>query len=258
MILILQQELDALISDKYAHRILLQLLSPDNPRYVTPTLLRIMHPEEKIHSGNSMASGAADDDGSDDELEEGNGGNEKKQGKLGESKKDPILRRRELLENGTLGKALVNVCKESASDLVASQYASDVVVEVCTGGKDNVLENVVGAEEIDAVHRMIVDAAKEGLEKDDLGVLGSYYGSRALRRLVLASQEKQGAATRFVDSLWKEVLQGKCVELHTTHAAKVLAAVVHSGSSTAKKGIVKELKSKVKNVEQWANDFVKK
>ena len=87
------------------------------------------------------------------------------------------------------------------------------------------------------------------------GALGSYYGSRALRRLVLASKD-DAAARRFVDALWVGALKGRCVALHKTHAAKVLAAVVHGGSSVAAKGTRAELKKAVGKVDEWAATFV--
>lgn len=64
--------------------------------------------------------------GEDDETEEG--GEKLKQ--MGVSKKDPEVRRKELLIDSKLAQELVKVCKENADELLRSRFGSDVIFEV--------------------------------------------------------------------------------------------------------------------------------
>ncbi|KAL4527235.1 hypothetical protein Ndes2437A_g02409 [Nannochloris sp. 'desiccata'] len=244
----IQKDLGDFVGHKAAHRVFLQLLNPDCPRYLPPSLTDLMHPAEKIltqagGAGKSKkeeeeeeAKDAEKNDSEDEDEEEGVGAAQKlSAGPLGVSKKDPFLRRKELLDGG-LGQVLVTLCAESGADLIVAQHAGDVVGEVCRGGNDGVLEAVVGADAIDAVHDAIVEAAANTLEEENSGVLGSYFGSRVVRRLVLSSTEEGLAgkiAQRFTQALWEKALKGKCKKLRVSHAAKVLAAVVHSGMKLA-------------------------
>lgn len=270
----MQKDLGDLIGHKAAHRIFLQLLNPDCPRYLPPSLTNIMHPPEKIltqgggagkdeeNEGEDAPMSDSEDDEEEEEEEGGFGAAQKlSAGPLGVSKKDPFLRRKELLDSG-LGQVLVTLCDESGADLIIAQHAGDVVGEVCRGGNDGVLEAVVGAEAIDAVHNAIVQAAAKSLEEEDSGVLGSYFGSRVVRRLVLSSTEEGPAgkiAARFTRALWEKALKGKCKTLHTSHAAKVLAAVVHSGVAKVVKEATAELKKAgEKDVSAWALSFLQK
>jgi len=236
-----------------------------------------MHPPEKILTqgggagknkeeeveGEGAAMSNSEDEEEEEEEEEGGFGAAQKlsAGPLGVSKKDPFLRRKELLDSG-LGQVLVTLCAESGADLIIAQHAGDVVGEVCRGGNDGVLEAVVGAEAIDAVHDAIVEAAANSLEEKDSGVLGSYFGSRVVRRLVLSSTEEGPAgkiAQRFTQALWEKALKGKCKKLHTSHAAKVLAAVVHSGVAKVVEEATAELKKAgKKDVSEWALSFLQK
>jgi pumilio family protein 6 len=268
----LQKDLGDFVGHKAAHRIFLQILNPDCPRYLPPSLSDLMHPAEKILTQAGGASKDEDtkeeaeneeEDGEEEEEEEEGVGAAQKlsAGPLGVSKKDPFLRRKELLDGG-LGQVLVTLCAESGADLIIAQHAGDVVGEVCRGGNDGVLEAVVGAEAIDAVHAAIVEAAGNSLEEENEGVLGSYFGSRVVRRLILSSSEDGPAgkiAQRFTQELWNKALKGKCKQLHESHAAKVLAAVVHCGVAKVVKEATAELKKAgVKDVQGWATTFLKK
>ena len=261
----MQKDVDDLVGNKAAHRVILQLLHPDFSRYLPPALATMVHPPQKILklAGTGKAfddsdnESSSDDDEEEDQVEDKeqekvDGEEEKEEeegskapvlGPLGVSKKDSLLRRKELLEGG-LGEALVTLCAASGAELVCAQYAADVVAEVCRGGQDGVLEQVVGAAAIDAVHDTVIAAAAKGIESEDGGLLGSYWGSRA---------------SRFVEKLWSDALKGKCKELKDSHGAKVLAAVVHSGCAGAAKGAVAELKKAgEKKPTEWANKFLHK
>ena len=276
----MQKDVDDLVGNKAAHRVILQLLHPDFSRYLPPALATMVHPPQKILklAGTGKAfddsdnESSSDDDEEEDQVEDKeqekvDGEEEKEEeegskapvlGPLGVSKKDSLLRRKELLEGG-LGEALVTLCAASGAELVCAQYAADVVAEVCRGGQDGVLEQVVGAAAIDAVHDTVIAAAAKGIESEDGGLLGSYWGSRAVRRLILASSAEGECASRFVEKLWSDALKGKCKELKDSHGAKVLAAVVHSGCAGAAKGAVAELKKAgEKKPTEWANKFLHK
>jgi len=256
----MQTELSELVGHKCAHKVLLQLLQPYSSRYLPPTLLNIVRPEEKMLAagvgGNGEEEGG-DEEEEDDVDEEGEQvpRNNRGTGPLGASKKDDDLRRKELLDGG-LGRALISLCTENGADFARTQYASDIIVEVCCGGKEGVLEDVVGSEAINGVHAAVISACTSGTDDN---VLESYFGSRALRRVVLASAEDGAsgkAAGRFVDALWKEALKGKCVYFHNTHAAKVVAATLACGRPAVASGAKAELKKAVKDVEGWAKTFV--
>jgi hypothetical protein len=43
------------VEDQFAGRVLLQLLSPDNPRYLPPAVLEMMHPPQRTVVGGTGA-----------------------------------------------------------------------------------------------------------------------------------------------------------------------------------------------------------
>lgn len=196
-------------------------------------------------------------------------------GPLGGSKKDPEVRRRELLSGGgaaSLAASLAALCSEQAGRLIRSQHGSDVLVEVCRGGEGGLLAECLegGAEALAPVHDALVvaaagtdGAAGSGEEEQEEGgsgggepVLSHFFGSRALRRLVLASGDggaAGAAAAAFVGKLWSGALQGNCKQWVDTHAAKVLAALLHCGDPAVVKAARSELKPLVKgSLDEWA------
>lgn len=253
----------------------LQLLHPDSPWYLPPSLASIVRPEPKILHTSSEAGDAAEGDKGKPETDvkeasedEGDGDDEdaevavRPSGPLGLSKKDANLRRKELLVGSGLGKALVTLCTDSAAELLATQHAADILIEVCRGGEGGLLEELVGEESIDEVQAATVAAAvaKSGSdESNGEQLLQNFFGSRALRRLVLASKDEGragNAAQRFVKLLWDRALKGRCAELHASHAAKILGAVVLSACPAVSNVAVLELKKcGVADVPAWADTF---
>jgi pumilio family protein 6 len=233
----------------------------------------------------SVAAASIGEDGVDGEEEE-EGGTEAARayptsGPLGQSKKDPDARRRELLGGkGTedLGTALCTLCSQSGADLLRSQHACDLVLEVCRGGDGGVLAACAGNAAVDAVHDALVAAAaeswaekagpaaaegaagaKEGSSAEH--VLVEYFSSRTLRRLVLASTDAGTPgqlASTFVEKLWAGALQGKCAQWYGSHADKVLAAVLQSGSAAVAKAAAKELMPLLgkQKAADWSAKFV--
>lgn len=104
-------------------------------------------------------------------LPQGGGGGRPTTGPLGISKKDPDVRRRELLGGGapaSLAAALCALCAQQAGQLVRSQHGSDVLMEVCRGGEGGLLLECLGegaAEQLAAVHDALVAVVAGGDEQ---------------------------------------------------------------------------------------------
>ena len=265
----------------------MQLLHPDCGRYLRPQLAAVAHPPLKEYSAAAMARTQhtveaaaqapveAAAPGSDDEDEEGGGGGARQtSGPLGASKKSPEVRRRELLGSGagSLAAALAELCTQRAGALIRSQHGSDVLVEVCRGGEGGLLQECLeDPGQLAAVYDALVAAvagepnaaSSEGDDGEDGGAaaaqepaLSHFFGSRALRRLVLASSDAGpagAAAAQATAKLWSGALAGRCREWVGTHAAKVLAALLQCGDAATKAAAAKELKPLVKgSLEEWA------
>ena len=235
-----QSDIDDNIADKHAHKVLLQLLTPFNARYFTPELVSIMKPRTIEISKR---------------IEPENEGEEATtlETQLGLSKKDDLLRRQELLKDG-LWKHMATALEESAGDLLKKQFASDVVVEACVGGDGNLLEETFGAEAVDAVHDAVIGAISANTD-----LLEDYFGSRAIRRIVLASKES-AVAQRFTMQLYKKVVKGKAATLKETHAAKIVAGLVICGCDSVAKAVRAELKKAgedAKSILSWAEGLTK-
>ncbi len=208
---------------------------------------------------------------------QGGAGGRPTSGPLGLSKKDPDVRRKELLAGGapaSLAAALCALCAQQAGQLVRSQHGSDILVEVCRGGEGGLLLECLGddaADQLAAVHDALVAAVaggseqaaaeeeeEEGGQQQQEPVLPHFFGSRALRRLVLASNDGGAAGeavAAFAGKLWRGALAGSCKQWVDTHAAKVLAAVLHCGDAATKQAAAKELKPLVKgcSLDEWAD-----
>lgn len=238
-----QSDVDDIIADKHGHKVLLQLLCPFSPRYFAPELIAIMRPRA-IEISKRVEPENEGDEATTLET------------KLGLSKKDDLLRRRELLQDG-LWKSISAVLEESAADLLNKQFASDVVVEACIGGDDNVLEETFGnAGAVNAVHDAVLGAIAS---RDE--ILESYFGSRAIRRVVLASNGSTATgAKRFTERLYDDVIKGKAAKLKKTHAGKIIAALVVCGCRGVVKGVKAELKKagEKDGGEAWAKTLVSK
>lgn len=234
----MQSEISEVIQDKHGHKVLLHLLSPYSKRYFSPELLNIMKPPVKMISKRIEPS------------EEG-GEAQTVEMQLGISKKDDAVRRKEIFSGG-LWDDVSNAILESAKEFLCKQYASDVVVEACIGGQGNFIESEFGSTVLDKLHQAIVDAATA----ED--ILTDYFGSRALRRIIIASQNPdEESAKKFTRLLWQKVLKGRCNELKDSHAAKIVAALIQCGCPEIVTVVKKELKG-VKNPTTWAEKFAGK
>lgn len=206
------------------------------------------------------------------------GGARPTSGPLGASKKDPEVRRRELLGGGggaSLAAALAQLCAQQAGRLIRSQHGSDVLAEVCRGGEGGLLEGCLEAAptSLADVHDALVaavaggaDAATASQQGSEGGeqepVLSHFFGSRALRRLVLASGDGGGsgaAAGAFAAKLWAGALRGRCKQWVGTHAEKVLAALAQCGEAATRAAVRKELAPLVGgSLDDWAAKLTSK
>jgi pumilio family protein 6 len=238
--------------------VLLQLLAPDSHRYLPQSTYEMLHPPAKSMMVSAAAAAAAagggsgaaagiddDDEVMDDEAADepqqdiaddegaaagdgaaGDGSSQLVQRELGESRKDPTQRRRELLSAGgkdSLAAALLALCAEQGAQLLCNQVGADVVVEVARGAAGGVLWELQ-QQGVEAVHAAVVQQvaadcsrvasqpgpaaagkkqkAKKGkaaagdadageqdaaeAEQQQEPLLTQYFASRALRRLLLA------------------------------------------------------------------------
>lgn len=185
----LQGHLEDMCSSKHAHRVLMQLLAPDNHRYLPPAIYEIMHPPIKTmlvavnaaaganldaedeefvdeeaaddQQGDEVDEAAQDGDSEEDSDADQQNGEEDKpemvERQLGESKKAADVRRQELLGSGknTLSAAVLDLCSAQACSLLRSQVGGDVVVEVARGAAGGLLWQLQQAG-VQAVHTAIV------------------------------------------------------------------------------------------------------
>ncbi|DBA93738.1 TPA: hypothetical protein ACH3X3_013804 [Trebouxia sp. C0006] len=245
----LQNNLSELIKSKPGRRIILQLLHPNQQKYVPLHLQHMAHPPPKPASGSEIL---------EDQEQVGD--------TLGGSKKNSELRRQEILGEGPSSFAglLCKACKSNAADMLRDPQACDVIVEVAQAGSSGVL-TIHHSSAVHEVQEAIAQAAtptpsispKAGEEEH---VLLNYFSSRAMRRLIVASSHhasEDGASTDFLMLLWEAAIKGRCQQWLGTHAEKILAALATCNNSTISNAMEIELQPILgKSVEQWAADFV--
>jgi pumilio family protein 6 len=236
-------------------------------------------------SEDEAAAAAAGDEG----VEGANGSSDaamvSKQ--LGESKKDPQLRRQELLGSGpgSVAADLLRLCADQAVQLLASPVGGEVLVEVARGAAGGLLWQHHQAG-VQAVHQALVQQLQQDVQAlssssgkqqqkgkkgkgasssdADAGaaepLLTHYFGSRALRRLLLAAggEGPEGDAARaFAEQLWQQALQGQCKHLVGGHAEKVLAALLHCSVGSVEQAAAAELQGLVGgDVQLWSAKFL--
>lgn len=281
-----QKELDDFVTHKAAVRILLDLLRPSCARYVPSALESLVVPPPKRLS----ASAPPADEGSeaaldtsnlplaleelsedDSEDEDGLGGSAARPGGvLGASKKDALLRRREILAGG-LGAALERVLSARADELLRLPEAGAVVVEACGGGAGGALALALGEEKVEGLQRAVVGALKGEGSQEESGVEGparpalleDYWASRTLRRVLLlwGGEEGEEAARLqegFVERVWEEAVRPRCAQLVKGHAAKVVAALAQAAGGEVRGEIRAELQKclgKKQSVDAWMATF---
>lgn len=246
----LQTSLKELVLHKYGRRPLLQLLRPNCPRYFSPDDLAsfdLFIPSLSKKGENEIISETKPSKLSESgDMEDP----ETKPSELGESgdmeaksdvdtgaevkevpspdegiplveggKKDPFLRRQQLLVKSGLAESLVDICIESAAELLCSNVGKEVIFEVASGGADGILHPHLD-EKLYALHEVIASLAAEPKSGDD-HVLENFHSSRVIRKLVLDCPS-------FASILWKDALKGRCKIWAQGHSIRVVCAFMES------------------------------
>ncbi|KAM7485032.1 hypothetical protein LguiA_001041 [Lonicera macranthoides] len=232
----LQAVLKDLVMDKNGRRPLLQLLHPNCSRYFGPDDMASMN----LSIPSLCTKGDTDKHselGKETESPEGGETGEEKSKEeeipaTGESldlteggKKDPLLRRQELLVNSGLAEKLIDTCCEMAGELLRSNYGKEVIYEVATGGADGILHPCLD-EKLHTLHEAVasVVAQPKSDVPEEEHLLENFHSSRTIRKLVLD-------CPAFASTLWGNALKGKCKTWAQGHSCKVVSAFLESSDS---------------------------
>ncbi|CAN7106771.1 pumilio homolog 24 [Brassica rapa] len=227
----LEANLKDLVMGKNGRRPLLQLLHPNSSRYFSrddlaslelsvPSLCLMDKSETKDSDGKESAEEEKDEE--EDTVTEQSGLEENVT--VAGSKKDPLLRRQELLVKSGLAERLIDVCVENAEEFLKSNFAKEVMYEVAVGGCDGILlptlsENL--RELYQAIASVAAEPKPEESEKSSQHILEDFHSSRTIRRLVLDSPT-------FASILFKKALSGKCRSWAQGHCSRILSAFVET------------------------------
>ncbi|XP_039019672.1 pumilio homolog 24-like isoform X2 [Hibiscus syriacus] len=263
--------LKELALDKSGRRLLLQLLHPNSSRYLNSDGLAFLNlsvlslsaknnseaGSENIlsdESGKEAAKSDIPEENLDEERtkEEATTNSDMTETKSSKSdipeenlysaeggKKDPSLRRKELLVKSGLAENLVDVCIENAGELLTSNFGKEVIFEVALGGSDGILHPTLD-EKLNNLHQAIAALAakpksEEPEESEEEHVLENFHSSRTIRKLVLD-------CPAFASTLWNKSLEGKCQLWAQGHSSKVVSAFWESSDSEVRKMAKEELK----------------
>lgn len=284
----LQTTLKELALDKSARRLLLQLLHPNYSRYLNTDGLASLNltvpslsskneseikskklsrdeesskeaaksdiPEENLDEESTKEVATTDSDMEATESGKGDIPEENLNSAEG-GKKDPSLRRRELLVNSGLAENLIDVCIENAEELLTSNFGKEVIFEVAKGGSDGILHPTLD-EKLNNLHEAIAELAAKPKsdESEEEHVLENFHSSRTIRKLILD-------CPAFASSLWKKSLEGKCQLWAQGHSSKVVSAFWESSDSEVRKVAKEELQPlvddgtlKIPETKQSANE----
>ncbi|KAJ7298340.1 hypothetical protein O6H91_10G098900 [Diphasiastrum complanatum] len=232
---------------KYGHRLLLHLLAPGVGRYFPGDTLKLLSspvdlPQDCLENAGSQTDSmknqngsAIDEDVADDhhkvteydERREQEGVTKDDKKPLGGfSKKDPLIRRTQLLVDSGLAKNLTEVCVKYAGELLRSPFGKDIIYEVAMGGTDALMYQAT--KDVTLLQQAIADLAavsRDSTAADQAEhVLQQYHSSRTIRRLVLNSQPSRMVPKSFSAQLWKRAIKGRCKMWAQGHSLKVVSA----------------------------------
>ncbi|EOA30085.1 hypothetical protein CARUB_v10013191mg [Capsella rubella] len=231
----LEPSLKDLVMDKNGRRPLLQLLHPNSSRYFShddlasldlsvPSLCSMdkseISSQTKDTDGNE--SGEETKDEEEDTVTE-HGDNEKNVKAAG-GKKDPLVRRQELLVNSGLAERLIDVCVENAEEFLKSNFGKEVLYEIAIGGSDGILCPSLSeklCELYEAISSVAAKPKPQESKKDSEHILENFHSSRTIRRLVLD-------CPGFASTLFKKALSGKCRSWAAGHCSKILSAFLET------------------------------
>ncbi|GAV64175.1 hypothetical protein CFOL_v3_07693 [Cephalotus follicularis] len=248
----LQKTLKELVLDKSGRRLLLQLLHPNYSRYFSPDDLASLN----IFIPSLGAKSMKDEESSEKEAMKDEESSEKDAKSDLEvavhesdlqvtvsdtdknlsdcSKKDPFLRRQELLVDSGLGESLVDICIENAGELLRSNFGKEVIYEVAIGGSGGILYPTL-ADKLKALHEAVASLAAKSKseESEEEHVLVNFHSSRVIRKLILD-------CPTFASTLWK-AMEGKCDEWAQGHSHKVISAFLESSDLKVQERAKEEL-----------------
>ncbi|KAI7742993.1 hypothetical protein M8C21_032658 [Ambrosia artemisiifolia] len=233
----LQPVLKELICDKNARRPLLQLLHPNCSRYLSPDDLSLLDssiPSLITKGGSEPETETKSSEVNDDDVDMSDAEDNVKS--VAGGKKDPTLRRKELLVDSGLAESLIDACCESAEELLRSNHGKEVLFEVASGGADSILHPHLD-EKLDSLHEAIASRVSlpkcEGQEEEHL--LENFHSSRTIRKLILDCPS-------FASTLWEKTFKGNCKTWAQGHSAKVVSAYLETSDPKVLKLAKKELK----------------
>ncbi|XP_068332792.1 pumilio homolog 24-like [Pyrus communis] len=246
----LQENLKDLVLDKNGRRPLLQLLHPNCSRYLTPDdlaslSLSIPSLSSKVEPDNSETKSSkvnksGEEANSDLELDEADMNPDDGLHSVEGGKKDPAVRRQELLVQSGLAEKLVDVCITSAGELLRSNFGKEVIYEVATGGAGGILHPTLDDklnELYEAIASLVAEPKSQESKEDskEEHILENFHSSRTIRKLILD-------CPTFASTLWNKALKGKCDLWAQGHSGKVIAAFLESSDSKVNQLANKELK----------------
>ncbi|XP_010465705.1 PREDICTED: pumilio homolog 24 [Camelina sativa] len=231
----LEPTLKDLVMDKNGRRSLLQLLRPNSSRYFSHddlASLDLSVPSLCSKDKSETSSLTKDTDGNEsgeetkDEQEDTvtEHSDHEENVKAAGGKKDPLVRRRELLVNSGLAESLIDVCVENAEEFLKSNIGKEVLYEVAVGGADGILCPSLSeklGELYEAISSVAAKPKPQESEKDSEHILENFHSSRTIRRLVLD-------CPGFASTLFKKALSGKCRSWAAGHCSKILSAFLES------------------------------
>ncbi|GMH18880.1 hypothetical protein Nepgr_020721 [Nepenthes gracilis] len=232
----LRSALKELILDKNGRRPFLQLLHPFCHRYFSPDDLASLNSfipslrreagAELQHIEDKQADSAVDDEEVEHQIkapvDDTNESIKFVEGihLVEKGKKDPFLRRQELLVKSGLAESLVDTCIENAEELLRSNIGKEVLYEVATAGADGILLPTLN-DKLTCLHQTIASLSSEPKSDDAEHLLENFHSSRTIRKLVLD-------CPTFASTLWKVALEGKCKTWARGHSLKVVSAFAES------------------------------
>jgi len=210
--------LKELCLNKFGKRVLLRLLAPSKAKYIPENVREILDPGEKVARASNLRLPTLDDSDDDDlDLEEDAGADGTG---LSVCKKPLETKCRELLFGSSkLAAELAACCAGAAVEMLCSPHGSEVLAELLL-----VCENGFSGKEIpEGKAGAFLDALVAAVEDEESGkkVLDNFYGSRAVRNLVVVSgSEGKSVFAKKLHPLVKK----KAKKWKGSHAEKIVRA----------------------------------
>lgn len=245
-----------LVLDKNGRRPLLQLLHPNSSRYLSPddlASLNLSIPSLSLKDQSEASSltetskvslgdkePKEDIEAAVDKVTEDKTSADDSD--LAESgKKDPFVRRQELLIKSGLADSLLDICIESVGEVIRSNFGKEVLYEVATGGSDGIMHPTLD-DKINSLHNAVASLAAMPKSEDsqEEHVLENFHSSRTIRKLIVD-------CPNFASTLWEKALKGKTELWAHGHSCKVISAFLESPDPNVQNLVKKELQPLIDN-----------